>query len=130
MPAVILFDGVCNFCNGAVNFVINRDRDGYFRFAALQSEKGQKLLDKYGIDKVETDSVVLIEDDNAYTHSAAALKIVRRLPGPWPLLYAFIVVPKSIRDWAYKLFAKYRYRLFGRQDQCMIPTPEVRARFL
>ena len=71
-----------------------------------------------------------IEDDKAYTHSAAALKIVRRLPSPWPLLYAFIVVPKSIRDWAYKLFAKYRYRLFGRQDQCMIPTPEVRARFL
>ena len=130
MPAVILFDGVCNFCNGAVNFVINRDRDGYFKFAALQSPAGEELRDEYGIDKVETDSVVLIEDDKAYLHSSAALKIVRKLPTPWPLLYAFMIVPKSIRDWAYKLFAKYRYRLFGRRDQCMIPTPEVRARFL
>ena len=130
MPAVILFDGVCNFCNRAVNFVINRDRDSYFKFAALQSEAGEELLDKYGIDKVETDSVVLIEDEKAYLHSSAALKIVRKLPNPWPLLYGFMIVPKSIRDWAYKLFAKYRYRLFGRQDQCMIPTPEIRARFL
>ena len=130
MPAVVLFDGVCNFCNGAVNFVINRDRDGFFKFATLQSEAGEELLNKYGIDKVETDSVVLIEDDRAYLHSSAALRIVRKLPGLWPILYAFIIVPKSIRDWVYRLFAKHRYRLFGRQDQCMIPTPEIRARFL
>jgi predicted DCC family thiol-disulfide oxidoreductase YuxK len=130
MPAVILFDGICNFCNGAVNFVINRDRESYFKFAALQSAAGEELLEKYGIDKVETDSVVLIEDNEAYTHSSAALRIVRKLPGAWPILYGFIIVPKSIRDWAYKLFAKHRYRLFGRQDQCMIPTPEIRARFL
>lgn len=130
MSAVILFDGVCNFCNGAVNFVINRDRAGYFKFAALQSEAGEGLLNKYGIDKVATDSVVLIEGDIAYTHSSAGLKIVRKLPTPWPLLYALIVVPKSIRDWAYRLFAKHRYRLFGRQHQCMMPTPEIRARFL
>src|SRR5687767_11091292 len=130
MPAVVLFDGVCNFCNGAVNFVINRDRDGYFKFAALQSEAGEELLNKYGIGKVETDSVVLIDDERAYTHSSAALKIVRKLPGLWPILYGFMIVPKSIRDWAYKLFAKHRYGLFGRQDQCMIPTPAVRARFL
>ena len=130
MPAVILFDGVCNFCNGAVNFVIERDRQGYFKFAALQSEAGEGLLTKFGIDSVETDSVVLIEDDKAYLHSSAALKIVRRLPAPWPLLYGFIIVPRSIRDWAYRLFAKHRYRLFGRREECMIPTPEIRARFL
>ena len=130
MPAVILFDGVCNFCNGAVNFVINRDREGYFKFAALQSGAGEQLLIRHGIDKVETDSVVLIEDDEAYTHSSAALRISRKLPGLWPLLYGFIIVPKSIRDWAYKLFAKHRYRLFGRRAECMIPTPDVRARFL
>ena len=130
MHAVILFDGVCNFCNGAVNFVIARDPSGYFKFAALQSEAGEELSDKYGIDKVETDSVVLIEDDQAYLHSSAALRIVRKLPGAWPALYGFIIVPRPIRDWAYKLFAKNRYRLFGRQEQCMIPTPEVRARFL
>jgi len=130
MPAVILFDGVCNFCNGAVNFVISRDRDGYFKFAALQSAVGEELLDKHRIDKVETDSVVLIEDDKAYLHSSAALRIVRRLPGLWPILYGLIIVPKGIRDWAYRLFAKHRYRLFGRREECMIPTPEIRTRFL
>ena len=130
MRAVILFDGVCNFCNGAVNFVISRDRDGYFKFAALQSAVGEELLDKHGIDKVETDSVVLIEDDKAYLHSSAALRIVRRLPGLWPVLYGLIIVPKGIRDWAYRLFAKHRYRLFGRREECMIPTPEIRTRFL
>ena len=130
MPAVILFDGVCNFCNGAVNFVIHRDRKGYFRFAALQSAVGEELLDKHRIDKVETDSVVLIEDDKAYLHSSAALRIVRRLPGLWPILYGLIIVPKGIRDWAYRLFAKHRYRLFGRREECMIPTPEIRTRFL
>jgi predicted DCC family thiol-disulfide oxidoreductase YuxK len=130
MRAVILFDGVCNFCNGAVNFVISRDRDGYFKFAALQSAVGEELLDKHRIDKVETDSVVLIEDDKAYLHSSAALRIVRRLPGLWPVLYGLIIVPKGIRDWAYRLFAKHRYRLFGRREECMIPTPEIRTRFL
>jgi len=130
MRAVILFDGVCNFCNGAVNFVISRDRDGYFKFAALQSAVGEELLEKHRIDKVETDSVVLIEDDKAYLHSSAALRIVRRLPGLWPILYGLIIVPKGIRDWAYRLFAKHRYRLFGRREECMIPTPEIRTRFL
>ena len=130
MPAVILFDGVCNFCNGAVNFVISRDREGYFKFAALQSAAGEELLDRYDIDKIETDSVVLIEDDKAYLHSSAALRIVRRLPGLWPVLYGLIIVPKGIRDWAYRLFAKHRYRLFGRREECMIPTPEIRTRFL
>lgn len=130
MGAIILFDGVCNFCNGAVNFVINRDREGYFKFAVLQSKMGEELLDRYRIDKVETDSVVLIEDDKAYLFSSAALRIVRRLPGIWPVLYGFIVLPESIRDRAYKLFASYRYRLFGRREECMIPTPEIRARFL
>jgi len=130
MLAIILFDGVCNFCNGAVNFVIDRDQAGYFKFAALQSEAGEELLERHSIDKIETDSVILIEDDEAYTHSSAALRIVRRLPGAWPLLYGFIVLPEAIRDWAYKLFARSRYRLFGRREECMIPTPDVRARFL
>ena len=128
--AIILFDGVCNFCNDAVNFVIERDRDEYFKFAALQSAAGEGLLSKYSVDKIETDSVVLIEDDKAYLHSSAALKIARRLPGLWSLLYGFIILPTSIRDWAYKTFAKYRYRFFGKREECMIPTPEIRARFL
>ncbi len=130
MAAVILFDGVCNFCNAAVNFVIARDSDGYFKFAPLQSEIGEELIARYGIDPAETDSVILVEDERVYLHSSAALRISRKLGTLWPLLYAFVIVPKPIRDFFYKQFAKYRYRLFGRQDACMIPTPEVRARFL
>jgi predicted DCC family thiol-disulfide oxidoreductase YuxK len=130
MSAVVLFDGVCNFCNGAVNFIIARDRDAYFKFAPLQSEVGIETQDRYGIDSSKIDSIILVEDEKVYLHSTAALKIARHLNGAWPVFYAFIVIPRPIRDWAYKLFAKYRYKLFGRQDACMMPTPDVRARFL
>ena len=130
MSAIILFDGVCNFCNGSVNFIIERDRGGYFKFAPLQSEIGERYLDKSGIDREVTDSVVLIENERVFTHSTAALKIARRLDGLWSWFYALIVIPKPVRDFFYKLFAKYRYRLFGRQDACMMPTPEIRQRFL
>lgn len=130
MNGIILFDGVCNFCNGSVNFIIDRDPKSYFKFAPLQSETGQEMLDKYGIDKTETDSVILIEDEKAYTHSTAALKIARRLDGAWSLLYAFIAVPRPLRDFFYRVFARYRYKLFGRRDACMMPTPDIRARFL
>ena len=130
MAATVLFDGVCNFCNGAVNFVIARDKAGYFKFAPLQSEIGEQITVKQGIDREKTDSIVLVEDDRAYIQSTAALKIARRLDGLWPVFYGLIIVPRPIRDLAYKLFAKYRYKLFGRQDACMIPTTEVRARFL
>jgi len=130
MAATVLFDGVCNFCNGAVNFVIARDKAGYFKFAPLQSEFGEQITVKHGIDPEKTDSIVLVEDDRAFIQSTAALKIARRLDRLWPVFYALIIVPKPIRDLAYKLFAKYRYQLFGRRDACMIPTPEVRARFL
>ena len=130
MSAIILFDGVCNFCNGSVNFIIERDREGYFKFAPLQSEIGEKLLAENGIDRIETDSVVLIEDGKAYTHSTAALRVARRLDGAWKLLSYLNFVPRVIRDAAYKLFAKNRYRLFGKKDECMLPSPEIRARFL
>src|SRR5688500_8337474 len=130
MGAIVLFDGVCNFCNGSINFVIEHDKAGYIKFAPLQSEMGEDLLARHGIDRSETDSVVLIEDEKAYTHSTAALRIARRLGGVWSWGYALIVVPRPIRDYFYKTFAKYRYRLFGRQDECMMPAPEIRARFL
>ncbi|MGI8468555.1 MAG: thiol-disulfide oxidoreductase DCC family protein [Pyrinomonadaceae bacterium] len=130
MNAIILFDGVCNFCNSSINFIIERDRKNYFKFAPLQSEVGQKLLDEYGIDKAETDSVVLISNGAAYTHSTAALKIAKTLGGAWSWLYAFIIIPKFIRDFFYKLFAKNRYRLFGKKDACMMPTLEIRQKFL
>ena len=140
MGAVVLFDGVCNFCDSSVNFIIRHDRDGYFKFAPLQSGEGGLLAAEFGLEPatktkckdglVPIDSVILIENAQAHTHSTAALKIVRRLSQPWPLLYGLVIVPTFIRDYCYKLFAKYRYRLFGKKDQCMIPTPDVRARFL
>jgi predicted DCC family thiol-disulfide oxidoreductase YuxK len=130
MSAIILFDGVCNFCNGSVNFIIERDKANYFKFAPLQSEIGQKLLAENGVDKTITDSVVLIEDGKAYTRTTAALRIARRLDGYWSWFYGFIVVPGFVRDVFYKLFAKYRYQMFGKQEACMLPTPEIRERFL
>lgn len=130
MGAIVLFDGVCNFCNASVNFVIERDKAGYFKFAPLQSEIGEELIAKHGIDTAETDSVIVVENDRAYTHSSAALRIAKRLDGLWSWAYGLVVMPKPIRDFFYRLFAKHRYRLFGRQDACMMPTPEIRARFL
>lgn len=140
MGAVVLFDGVCNFCDASVNFVIDHDPDGYFQFAPLQSEAGKQLAAKHGLrsesdqkqtdDLIPIDSVVLVEEGKAYTHSTAALRIARRLGGLWSLFYGLIVVPKPIRDFFYRMFAKYRYRMFGRKDECMLPAPAVRARFL
>lgn len=129
MAAIVLFDGVCNFCNGTVNFIIARDRGGYFRFAPLQSEIGERMRSQYEIDE-SVDSIVLIEDEIAYTYSDAALRIARSIGGAWAILYVFIIVPKPIRDLFYRLFARNRYRLFGKKDVCMVPTPEIRARFL
>ena len=140
MGAVVLFDGVCNFCDASVNFVIDHDPDGYFQFAPLQSEAGKQLAAEHGLrsesdqkqtdDLIPIDSVVLVEEGKAYTHSTAALRIARRLGGLWSLFYGLIVVPKPIRDFFYRMFAKYRYRMFGRKDECMLPAPAVRARFL
>ncbi len=141
MNAVVLFDGVCNFCDASVNFVIEHDTAGYFRFAPLQSDAGKQLAEKHGLsskigetepadDLIPIDSVILIEDGKAFTHSTAALRIARQLGAPWSWLYAFIILPVPIRDFFYRQFARYRYRVFGRKDQCMVPSPEVRARFL
>jgi predicted DCC family thiol-disulfide oxidoreductase YuxK len=130
MGATVLFDGVCNFCNGSVNFIIARDSEGYFKFAPLQAPLAEELLSNYEVDRDKIDSIILVEDDEVHLFSTAALKIARRLDGSWPLLYGFIIVPRPVRDFFYKMFAKYRYKMFGRTDQCMIPTPEVRERFL
>ena len=128
MSSIILFDGVCNFCNGAVNFIIRHDSEKKFRFAPLQSEIGQQLKKEHNIGD-DIDSIILVEGERAYTHSTAGLRIAKGLGGIWSIGYGFIIVPASIRDLAYRIFAKYRYRLFGRQDACMLPTPDVRERF-
>ncbi len=128
MKPLVLFDGVCNFCNGSVNFIIRNDKADRFRFAPLQSDIGRENIERFGLDSL--DSIILVEDDQAFAHSTAALRIARGLGFPWSLSYAGIIVPRFLRDFFYKTFAKYRYKMFGRTDACMIPTPEVRAKFL
>ncbi|RDK85187.1 thiol-disulfide oxidoreductase DCC family protein [Marinirhabdus gelatinilytica] len=126
----ILFDGVCNLCNGSVTFVIQRDKKDLFRFAALQEEPGTSLLAKHHIDPSVVDSIVLIDGGKAYTKSTAALRVARHLGGLYPLLYGFMVVPKCIRNWVYDYVAKNRYTWYGKKESCMIPTPELRGKFL
>jgi len=127
---IILFDGVCNFCNGAVNFVIKRDKKGLIKFAPLQTEHGKQLLEKYKLLQLDMQSFVFIEKGKAYLRSTAALKVCRHLNGLWPLCYGFIIVPRFIRDGLYNWIAKNRYKWFGQKDSCMIPSPSIRARFL
>ena len=127
---LVLFDGVCNFCNFWIKFALKRDRKGKLKFGSLQGETAQRLLPQYGIDPSVITSVIFIEDDIAYYESTAALKICRHLDGGWKLLYALIIVPTFIRDGIYKWIAKNRYKWFGKQESCMLPTAEQRARFV
>ncbi len=127
---IILFDGVCNLCNTSVQFVINRDPKHRFNYAPLQGDTAKDLLAISGSPGLDLDSVVLVEDGKVYDRSTAALRIARKLTGGWPLLYGFIIVPKFIRDGVYNWIAKNRYRWFGKQDSCMIPTPELKSLFL
>jgi len=128
--AIVLFDGVCNVCNGAVQFIIRRDPAGRFRFASLQSEIGRELLQRHGLPADRIDTLVLIEDGRSYARSTAILRVIRRLKGPWPLLYAGIVIPRPLRDGLYRFIAANRYRWFGQRESCMLPTPDIRRRFL
>ncbi len=127
---IILFDGVCNFCNGSVNFIIKRNSKTPILFAALQSEAGQRLLREYKLPVNKMESILFIEQGKAYMQSTAALRICRYLRGLWPLGYGFIIVPKFIRDGIYNWIAKNRYKWFGIRKECMIPTPEMKTRFL
>lgn len=126
----VLFDGVCNLCNGTVQFVIKRDRAAIFRFASLQSDYAQHLLRQVNLPANQLYSVIVFEDGVAYQKSDAALRIARHLSGFWRWLYIFRFVPKFIRDGLYNFIATNRYRFFGKQDHCMIPTPELKARFV
>jgi predicted DCC family thiol-disulfide oxidoreductase YuxK len=133
MPSVILFDGVCNLCNGFVRFVIARDPAGRFTFGALQSEAAQRLLasiQSRPLNAPLPDSILLIEDGHFWMRSDAALRVARGLTRPWPLVYALVVVPRALRDWVYDIVARHRYRWFGRQKVCMVPTPALRSRFV
>ncbi|MGE0589163.1 MAG: thiol-disulfide oxidoreductase DCC family protein [Cyclobacteriaceae bacterium] len=127
---VILFDGVCNLCNHSVQFIINRDKSGHFKFASLQSAFGQEQLRNFSIPSKAMESIILIKSDRYFQRSSAVLEICLHLGSLWPLLYIFKIVPWFIRDFFYDLVAKNRYRWFGRRDECMLPTPELKARFL
>jgi predicted DCC family thiol-disulfide oxidoreductase YuxK len=128
--AILLFDGVCNLCNGFVNFVLDHDSEGEILMGALQSEAARPYLQAFDMDPEALGTVVLIENGQPYTRSTAALRVLRRLDAPWPLLYAFIAVPRPLRDWVYDRIAANRYQWFGKRDQCRMPTPELKARFL
>jgi predicted DCC family thiol-disulfide oxidoreductase YuxK len=127
---VVLYDGTCGLCDRSVQLILRHDRRGRFRFAALQSDVGRALLARHGLPVDALDTVVLVEDGHAWVKSAAALRIARGMDAPWPALRALGIVPRPVRDFFYDRVAKSRYRLFGRVDACMLPPPEVRARFL
>lgn len=127
---VLLFDGVCNLCNGSVQFVVDHDPEGTFRFAPLQSETAEDLLAEVGFDDYDFGTVVLVAGDEYYTKSEAALRVARELESPWSWLWLCRFVPAFVRDRVYDLVAEYRYAVFGRKDRCMVPTPELRERFL
>jgi predicted DCC family thiol-disulfide oxidoreductase YuxK len=127
---VILFDGVCNFCNSSINFAIKRDKNNQLKFAAMQSTAGSQLLQQYSISEKNMQSFIFIQNGIVYNRSTAALKVCTHLNGGWPLLYGFIIVPKFIRDGVYNFIAKNRYKWFGKKNECMVPSPAIRAKFL
>ena len=129
-PPVILFDGVCNFCNYWVNFAIKRDGKKKLKFTPLQGETAMQLLPRYNINPTSLSSVIFIDAGKAYTQSSAAIRICKHLNGGWKLFYALIVIPKFIRDFLYNIIARNRYKWFGKKDTCMVPTMELRERFL
>ena len=129
MP-VVLFDGVCNLCNGSVRFVIERDPRKHFQFAPLQSATATRLISGSADRLAMPDSIVLVDDGRLYVRSEAALRIARRLRFPWPLLWVFMAVPRNLRDWVYDVIARHRYRWFGKRETCMVPSTEIRDRFL
>ena len=128
-PPVILFDGVCNLCSRSVQFILKRDKEKIFSFASLQSNYGQDLLKQYDLPVDVFNSFILFQDGNIYTRSTAALKMFSQLKG-WRWVKTFWIVPKFIRDAVYNLIAKNRYKWFGKKQECWVPTPELKARFL
>ncbi len=129
-PDIVIFDGICNFCNGAVNFIIKRDPTAKFAFTPMQSPLAKELMAQYKIDNVGIDTFLLIKDGQCLVFSSAALEISKGLSGYWYLFNIFKLVPSPVRDVIYKLFARNRYRLFGKAATCMVPSPDVKSRFV
>ncbi|WP_339240394.1 thiol-disulfide oxidoreductase DCC family protein [Paenibacillus sp. FSL R5-0517] len=127
---IVLVDGVCHFCQGLTKWIIKRDPEGKYHFASLQSDVAKELLVKGNLSTDSMDTFVLIENGKYYTRSTAALRLAKGLKFPYPLLYVFIIVPKFIRNAVYNWVARNRYRWFGKDEACMLPTPEIKDRFL
>lgn len=130
VKSVILFDGVCNLCNASIDFVLKRDQNDRFLVGALQEEASKKILADFNVNPEYLDSLVLVESDQIFFRSTAALRIARNLPGLWPLLYGLILLPPFLRDGIYDWIGKNRYRWFGKKNTCRLPTPEEKAKFL
>ena len=127
---IVLFDGVCNLCSNSVQFILKRDKKNQFLFGSLQGNYGQQMLGQYQLPATEFNSFMLIEGDKLYTRSSGALRMLKHLGGAWSLLYAFIIVPKFIRDGIYNWIARNRYKWFGKKEECWLPRPEWKAKFL
>ena len=128
---IILFDGVCNLCNGSVTFILQREKESVFQFASIQSEAGRGLLEWCGLPKDYNQAVILLDRGKIFLGSTAALKIGKTLKFPWSILsYAGFIIPRLIRDWVYNQIAQHRYQWFGKKEVCMVPTPNLKARFL
>lgn len=130
MEQIILFDGICNLCNGSVNYVIRHDPEKKFSFATLQSAAGKKLLALHNLDPEKTNSFILIQEGKPYTRSAAALMVLRQLKGPGKWAYSFIRLPARWRDAVYDIIASHRYKWFGKREECLLPGPDVAERFI
>ncbi len=130
MEQILFFDGVCNLCNGTVQWVLRFDAQKTVVFAALQSDSARLKLVPLGVDIVNLESLIFLEDGVVYSHSDAVLRLARAMGAPWSWLFFLRIVPKFVRDGAYRFIAKRRYAWFGRQDSCMMPTPELKKRFL
>jgi predicted DCC family thiol-disulfide oxidoreductase YuxK len=130
MSSIVLFDGLCNLCNGAVDFIIRRDPSGEFCFCPLQSQTASHFLSGRLIPEEVRDAIILVEGGHCYVRSTAWLRIARRLSGFWPLLYVFIIIPRPVRDGVYNWIARHRYRWFGKRSVCRVPLAETKDRFL
>ncbi|HYJ37054.1 MAG TPA: thiol-disulfide oxidoreductase DCC family protein [Chitinophagaceae bacterium] len=127
---IILFDGVCNYCNSIVNFIIRQDKKKIFRFAALQSKAGQELLQQYQLPANNLDTFILIDGERVYDRSTAGLRLYNKLPWYWKWTQVFWIVPRFLRDVVYNFIARNRYKWFGKKEECMIPSTDVISRFL
>lgn len=127
---IIVFDAQCLLCNGWVKFLLRHDAKGVFRFASIQGTQGARLLAEAGLKVEGLETLLLVDDEGSWQHTEAILRILRGLGWPWRLALVLRIVPAAWRDAAYRLIARNRYRWFGRSDVCLMPTPEVRARFL